>query len=63
MNNLELLKSLGELTSAIDECTDWFVLSRWERDPVKKATYKAIYEVKHKEYLKILGEVDDKLKR
>ncbi|GEM_PF-3133347 len=58
---LELLAMCGELIAAIDDSTDWFILSRWERDPVKKAVYEAIYEAKNKQYLKVLEDSNEKL--
>jgi len=58
-----LLTMCLELIRAIDDCTDWFVLSRWETNPVKKAAYEAIYEEKNKEYLKILEATYEKLTR
>lgn len=61
VSTFELLTMCGELIQAIDACTDWFVLSRWERDPVKRAAYEAIYEAKNKQYLEVLEEVHDKL--
>ena len=61
MDKYKLLELAGHLIKAIDDCSDWFVLSRWERDSVKKAVFEAIYEAKNKEYLSVLEEVHEKL--
>ena len=57
MDTLTLLENISKLMSAIDVCSDWFILSRWECNPVKKAVYEAIYETKNIEYLQVLEEV------
>jgi len=63
LSQYALLTICGELIKAIDNCTDWFVLSRCETNPIKRAVYKAVYEEKNKEYLKILEETHEKLTR
>lgn len=57
-DTLTLLEDISKLMNAIDVCNDWFILSRWERNPVKKAVYEAIYETKNREYLQVLKEVN-----
>lgn len=57
LTTLELLTLCGELTQAIDDCTYWFVESRWERDRDKRHIYKAIWETKERKYKQVLEEV------
>lgn len=60
---LEVLTLCGELIQAIDACTDWFLLSREQRDPEKREIYNAIYEAKCRTYRRVLEEVHGKLNR
>ena len=55
-----LLMLAGQLVKAIDDCTDWFLLSREQRDSEKKEIYNAVYEVKCRSYRRILEEVYEK---
>lgn len=63
MKNDIQFELICKLITSIDTSSDWFILSRWERNPVKKTIYTAIYEAKNNEYLQILEEVHDKLSR
>lgn len=61
MNTLKLLEVSGQLIKAIDDCTDWFVESRWECDPDKRHIFNAVYETKVRRYKQALEEVYAKL--
>jgi len=61
MSTLELLTHIGRLVKAIDDCTDWFLLSREQKDPDKREVYEAIYEAKNRIYLRVLKEVHEQL--
>ncbi len=63
IDTLSLLENISNLSSALESCNDWFLLSHWERNPVKKEVYKAIYETKNREYLQVLEEVYDNISK
>ncbi len=57
----ELLTLCGDLIKAIDDCTYWFVESRWERDRDKRHIFNAIWETKEWKYKQVLEEAYAKL--
>lgn len=61
LTSFELLTIRGDLIKAIDECTYWFVESRWERDRDKRHIYNAIWETKNRKYKQVLEEAYAKL--
>ena len=61
LTSYELLTLAGQLIKAIDACTDWFLLSRLQRDTEKREIYSAIYEAKCRTYRRVLEEVHGKL--
>ncbi len=54
MTSFELLIIAGEVIKAIDDCTFWFVESRWERDPDKRHIFNAVWETKERKYREVL---------
>lgn len=63
MTTYDLLVLAGQLIKAIDDCTDWFLLSRAQRDQEKREIYSAIYEAKCRKYRRVLEDVYGKLCR
>lgn len=61
MEAYKLLVLAGRIVKAIDDCTDWFLLSREQRNPEKREIYSAIYEAKYRSYRRVLEEVYGKL--
>lgn len=63
MTNYELLDIAGRLVMAIDNCTDWFLLSREQRDPEKRDIYDAIYKAKCRSFRRVLEDAYERFNR